>query len=178
MAAQALRVLGGASPASVAIEIDGNSPLAFDARQLARWGIDEALLPPGALVEHRPLPSFYQANLGVIWAAIGFIAVQSAIIGGLVLNVRRRRRAERTLGDQTQCADLCQSCARGDEPVAAASAGCASAGRGAAETGAEDGSGRPARRRHCPRLQQPADGHHRLQRAAPAARSTPAHGAI
>ncbi len=102
MAAQALRVLGGASPASVAIEIDGNSPLAFDARQLARWGIDEALLPPGAQVEHRPLPSFYQANRGVIWAAIGFIAVQSAIIGGLVLNVRRRRRAERTLGDQTR----------------------------------------------------------------------------
>ena len=101
MAAHAARVIGGASPSSVAIEVDGNSPLAFDARQLTRWGIDETLLPPDAQIEHRPLPSFYQAYQGVIWAAIGFIAVQSAIIGGLVLNVRRRRRAERTLGDQT-----------------------------------------------------------------------------
>ena len=102
MAAHAVRLLGGAKAASIPIEVDGNSPLAFDARQLAQWGIDEALLPPDAQVEHRPLPSFYQANQGVIWAAIGFIAVQSAIIGGLVLNVRRRRRAERTLGDQAR----------------------------------------------------------------------------
>jgi signal transduction histidine kinase/ABC-type uncharacterized transport system substrate-binding protein len=102
MAAQAVRVLGGAPPAGIAIEVDGNSPLAFDARQLERWNIDEVLLPPDAQVEHRRLPSFYQANRGLIWAAIGFIAVQSMIIGGLVLNVRRRRRAERTLGDQTR----------------------------------------------------------------------------
>ena len=53
MAAHALRLLDGASPASVAIEVDGNSPLAFDARQLERWGIDEALLPASAQVEHR-----------------------------------------------------------------------------------------------------------------------------
>jgi signal transduction histidine kinase/CheY-like chemotaxis protein len=102
MAAKAAQLIAGAAPADVAVQVDGNSPLAFDARQLARWDIAESLLPPGAQLEHRRLPSFYQANQGVIWAAVGFIAVQSAIIGGLVLNVRRRRRAERTLEDQTR----------------------------------------------------------------------------
>ena len=37
--------------------------------------------------------------------------------------------------------------------------------RGAVPPGAEDGGGRPAGRRHRPRLQQPAHRHHRLQRA-------------
>ena len=44
--------------------------------------------------------------------------------------------------------------------------------RGAAAAGAEDGGDRPARRRHRARLQQPADGDHRLRRAAARQRST------
>ena len=45
--------------------------------------------------------------------------------------------------------------------------------RGAVAAGAEDGGHRPAGRRRGPRLQQPADRHHRLRRAAARAHSEP-----
>ena len=47
-------------------------------------------------------PSFYQAYRGVIWAGIGFSVLQSLIIGGLFLNVTRRRRAEAAGAEHAQ----------------------------------------------------------------------------
>ena len=67
--------------------------LAFDNAQLVRWGIPEAALPSDAIVFNRP-PSFYRANKAAIWIGLSLLLAQSLIIGGLVINVRRRRRAE------------------------------------------------------------------------------------
>jgi signal transduction histidine kinase/ActR/RegA family two-component response regulator len=88
-----------ASPADIPVEIDSETQLAFAADQLERWGIPESALPSGSLVRNSPV-SFYREYRSLILAAIGFIAVQTMIIGGLVLNVRRRRHAERDLSRQ------------------------------------------------------------------------------
>jgi signal transduction histidine kinase/ActR/RegA family two-component response regulator len=96
----AMLLQGVARPADIPIEVDSETQLAFEADQLDRWGIEETRLPPGSLVLNRPV-SFYREHRSLILGALAFFAVQSLIIGGLVLNVRRRRRAEQGLSRQT-----------------------------------------------------------------------------
>jgi signal transduction histidine kinase len=67
--------------------------LAFDERQLVRWGIPERRLPPGATVQFRQ-PNLWRDYRGLVIAALGLTLVQSLLIGGLVFEHRRRRRAE------------------------------------------------------------------------------------
>jgi len=67
--------------------------LAFDARQLARWNVDDSRLPAGSAVAFRP-PSLwrdYRREALIIAAAI---AMQSALIAGLLYERRHRRQAE------------------------------------------------------------------------------------
>ena len=107
----AARLLEGTPPSSVPIEEDDTTLLAFDALQLAHWGIDEGALPPDAIVFNQPA-SFYRANKTAIWSGVALLVVQSVIIGGLVINVRRRRRAEHDLAEHAH--------ALGDQAVALA----------------------------------------------------------
>jgi signal transduction histidine kinase/CheY-like chemotaxis protein len=99
MAVKAALVLQGRPPGEVPIEVDAETDLAFEANELARWGLTDSQLPLGSYVHNRPA-SFYREHRRLILAAIGFFAVQSLIIGGLVLNVQRRRRAEGRLSRQ------------------------------------------------------------------------------
>lgn len=72
----------------------------FDARQLARWRIGEASLPPGSVVLFRE-PTVWDKY----WAHIAITAlvliVQAALIGALLLQRSRRRLAEAGL-EQTR----------------------------------------------------------------------------
>jgi signal transduction histidine kinase len=102
MAVKALQVLSGAAPATIPIDVVHDSPLRFDARVLARFGIAEDSLPAGTSIVHRTPPTFYEARRGTIWAAAAFIGLQSLIIAGLVLNVVRRRRAEAARDNQAR----------------------------------------------------------------------------
>jgi signal transduction histidine kinase len=77
-----------------------NRPM-FDWRQLRRWGIDEDDLPDGSLVLFRE-PTVWETYWAYITAAVTAIALQAMLIGTLLVNRRRRRRAERTLADQLQ----------------------------------------------------------------------------
>ena len=81
------------------IEVDAETDLAFEADQLDRWGITDSQLPLGSYVRNQPV-SFYREHRRLILGLFGFFAVQSLIIGGLVLNVQRRRRAEQRLSRQ------------------------------------------------------------------------------
>jgi signal transduction histidine kinase len=84
----AVRVATGASPAaSAAVPALMATPI-FDGRQLGRWGIREADLPPGSTVVHRE-PSFFEQYAG--WVALA--AFQTALIAGLLFERRMRRRA-------------------------------------------------------------------------------------
>jgi signal transduction histidine kinase len=96
LADHVLRVLNGASPDSLPVrEIDGTSQ-AYDWRALRRWGISEARLPVGSTVLFRQ-PSVWDQYKGYVAGAVALIVLQSALIGALVTQRMRRRRAELAL---------------------------------------------------------------------------------
>ena len=88
----ALRIAGGTSAHDIPIEMVPVVPI-FDWRELKRWGIDEANLPPGSIVEFR-VPSFWDQYKWYGIGATAALVVQSLLIAGLVINRRRRKRAE------------------------------------------------------------------------------------
>ena len=94
----ALRVLKGESPESIPVrEIDPNI-IFFDWRQLRRWGISEARLPAGSLVRFRQ-PSLWDQSKFYVVGATSVLALQAALIAGLLVQRVRRRRVESALRD-------------------------------------------------------------------------------
>jgi signal transduction histidine kinase len=108
-------VVGGRMPSFVAIGqqageivdqlLDGTPPSAIrppertpvvlhaDWRQVERFGIDPATIPPDAQVHFRA-PSFWQQYRGIALGGAAIIGLQAALIGALLLERRRRRLAE------------------------------------------------------------------------------------
>ena len=87
-----LRILGGNSPLDIVPERTRNA-LMFDARQLKRWGISEATLPPDSILRYRKLSVWQQYR----WQAIGLIAfglIQTLIIILLWVQIKKRHHAE------------------------------------------------------------------------------------
>jgi hypothetical protein len=81
----------------------------FDWRQLKRWGFSEVRLPAGSKVMYRPLSSWDLYK----WPIIGIVAialVEAFLIGTLLIQRVRRRRAESALDErlrfETLLADL------------------------------------------------------------------------
>jgi signal transduction histidine kinase len=92
----ALRVLRGEQAGSIpAAAADLNVPQ-VDWRQLRRWSISEARVPPGTLVRFRELSAWQRYRFYVLGAATLLLA-QTALIVGLIVQARRRRRAEEQL---------------------------------------------------------------------------------
>ena len=91
-----LRVLRGEAPASIPLVPDAGLAPMFDWRQMERWGISERSLPPGSLVLFRK-PTIWQEHGRTIRIGLGVIALETLLVAGLVLQLRRRRRAEREL---------------------------------------------------------------------------------
>jgi len=102
----ALRVLAGERPSPTA---DGTTFAMFDDRQVNRWGIDRRLLPPGSVVMFRE-PSLWELYRGYVVGAVGLLVVQGGLIGVLLVQRARRRRAEQSLAErlrfETILADL------------------------------------------------------------------------
>jgi signal transduction histidine kinase len=92
-AAVAVRILSGEPPGNIKTPTVGATTPTYDWRELQRWGIREAALPPGSIVQFRPLSmwDFYRRELIALVAAI---LLQSAMITWLLLEHRRRQRAE------------------------------------------------------------------------------------
>jgi signal transduction histidine kinase len=93
VAALGLKILRGASPASLPIRELGAQVNLFDGRQLRRWDLDEARLPPASEVRYSE-PSVWQLYRWYILAAIAVLLTQGALIGGLLFARVRQRRAE------------------------------------------------------------------------------------
>jgi signal transduction histidine kinase len=100
-AALALRVLRGEKPGAIPIAEEKQDYPIFDERQLARWGIDQAELPANAVVVNRPEDIFVRYR-AFIWGGLAFSALQTAVIGALVVAIGRRRQAERRVGQQAE----------------------------------------------------------------------------
>jgi signal transduction histidine kinase len=89
----AVRILGGAAPASIRTPPLGPGAPLYDWRELQRWKISEARLPPGSIVRFREPTVWerYRWELGAIFVAV---LIQAAIISWLLIERHRRRRAE------------------------------------------------------------------------------------
>jgi signal transduction histidine kinase len=90
----ALRLLNGdnASHIPIATLTDEVKPV-FDWRQLKRWGISEAQLPPGSEVRFRTL-TIWEEHYWLILVGSSALLLQTALIIGLLYEDRRRRVAE------------------------------------------------------------------------------------
>jgi len=91
-----LRVLNGEAASSIPLVADAGLAPMFDWRQLERWGVSQGNLPPGSQVLFRE-PSVWAMHGRAIGLGLGVIALQSILVAGLVVQLRRRRRVERTL---------------------------------------------------------------------------------
>ena len=89
-------ILSGADIKSLPFEIRTDSVPTFNWPALQRWGIPENRLPPGSVVLHKPISIWAQYRWYIIGAAT-VIALQALMIAGLILQRRRRRRAEADL---------------------------------------------------------------------------------
>lgn len=93
----AVRILTGTRADDIPIE---TPPLLtiLDWRQLRRWGISESRVPAGARILFRE-PGVWQEYRWYIGAAAGLLLAQSGLIGALLVQARRRRRAEARIRD-------------------------------------------------------------------------------
>lgn len=85
--------LDHALPAVIDVPIRDYTTMAFDSRQLTRWGISETRLPEGSEVRFRP-PSLWRDYRALSLTVLSVLALQAVLITVLTLERRRRRRAE------------------------------------------------------------------------------------
>ena len=98
----AVRLLAGEAPSTIKTPPIGFGRTRFDWRELQRWGISEARLPAGSIVEFRVPTAFEQYRLYII-AVVALCVVQAIFIAVLLLNRRRleRERVERQRAEDT-----------------------------------------------------------------------------
>ena len=97
------RVLDGADPASIPIAVHPQPECEVDWNGLRRWNLDAGRVPSRCQVVNKPPPGWRS----YVWPLIGLLVVilaQAALIYGLVVQSRRRHRAEAEL--RTRAADL------------------------------------------------------------------------
>jgi PAS domain S-box-containing protein len=97
---QALSIMNGAQPRDLPLAEVQSIPM-FDWRQLRRWGIDEAALPPGSEISFRDL-TFYEQYRKRILATLAVFVVQFVFISGLLLERRKRRLAQTKLMERLE----------------------------------------------------------------------------
>jgi signal transduction histidine kinase len=96
-----VRLLNGEAPNTIPpskVEIYSNQ---LDWRQAQRWGIDERLIPAGTRILFRD-PSIWEEYKIYILGAVALMFLQSALIGGLLVQGTRRRRIEASLRESEQ----------------------------------------------------------------------------
>lgn len=96
----ALRIWAAPPGAPPFVQTIGMQPPAYDWRELRHWGIGESLLPPGSELRYRAASPWAEYRKEIA-AAAALIAAQAVLIGTLLLQRKRRQRAERearTLG--------------------------------------------------------------------------------
>ncbi|MGZ6134813.1 MAG: sigma 54-interacting transcriptional regulator, partial [Myxococcaceae bacterium] len=92
----AVRVLGGEPASSIPPVVDAGLAPTFDARQLERWHLHERALPPGSRILFRK-PSLLEEHGRAIGLGLGIIVLESLLVAGLIIQLRRRHRIERAL---------------------------------------------------------------------------------
>ncbi|WP_020656103.1 ATP-binding protein [Massilia niastensis] len=94
VASQLNRLLAGVPPERIGFEPHSAPRLQFDWRALQRAGVDSTALPAGSELLFQP-PGLWEAYRGMVLATALVLAIQSILIGTLLLERRRRKSAER-----------------------------------------------------------------------------------
>ena len=95
------RVLRGEKPSGLGVgELDW-SVNQFDWRQIRRWGISEARLPPGSEIFFKP-PSSWEQNRGYVIAGIALMLLQTVFICALLVQRHQRQLAEVALRESEE----------------------------------------------------------------------------
>ena len=85
------------------VELIDNTYVA-DSRQLRRWGLSEARLPQGTELLFRE-PTLWQRYRMVVLLTLGVIAAEGLLIGSLLAERRRRKRAQLVADEQQRRVD-------------------------------------------------------------------------
>jgi signal transduction histidine kinase len=102
LAGLALRVLQGEAADQIPIVEHDLNVVQVDWRQLTRWGISEARVPPGTLIRFRE-PTLWDRYRDYILLVATILVAETTLIVALLLQRRRRREAERQLrGSEAQ----------------------------------------------------------------------------
>src|SRR5262249_33308757 len=97
----ALRILKGEKPGDIRPPpVPFGAPM-YDWRELHRWGISEARLPPGGTVHFRE-PSAWQQYRWYVAGAAAILLAQTLLIAYVLFQSRRRRAAERSLRESEE----------------------------------------------------------------------------
>ncbi len=104
-AALALRILGSESPASIPFAGDQAYASLYDWRELKRWNIPGTAVPPGSEILYRQL-SFWEKYKWELTGVAAVIMLETTLIFGLVTNLLRRRKAERSLIESEESVSL------------------------------------------------------------------------
>lgn len=88
--------VGTAAGPTVTVPVEAYASFAFDARQLARWGISESRLPPGSEVQFRS-PSLWRDHRTPVTVAAAIIAGKTLLVAWLLFERKRRRRVQEAL---------------------------------------------------------------------------------
>jgi signal transduction histidine kinase len=89
----AIRILNGEPPSDIKVPPTGFAAPKFDWREMQRWGISEAALPPGSSIYFRGL-SAWERYWSVILLTFAVLLLQAGLIGWLIYEHRRRHLAE------------------------------------------------------------------------------------
>lgn len=93
-----IRILSGELPGLIPFGGEEAYVDAYDWRELKRWNIPESALPPGSEIRYR-VPSIWEEHKNEIIGGMALITFQAALIFGLLVNMRRRRLAEKSLAE-------------------------------------------------------------------------------
>lgn len=97
----ALEILSGKDPATVPPRPNPRAWYQVDHRAMQRWKLNEANLPPDTVILNKP-PSLWEEHRDLVLAALLAFALQTAFVVALLIQRRRRQRAERLLKESEE----------------------------------------------------------------------------
>jgi len=96
-----LAILAGRDPATLPAQTNPAQTYRVDHRAMQRWNLRERDLPPGTVVQFKD-PSIWDQHRNLMIALIALFGLQTAFAGALLIQQRRRQRAEALLKESEE----------------------------------------------------------------------------
>ena len=96
-----LDILSGKDPATIAPQTNAEQAYRVDHKAMQRWNLSERDLPPGTIVQFKD-PSIWDQHRDLMLGLLAVFGLQSAFAGALLIQQRRRQRAELLLKESDE----------------------------------------------------------------------------